>query len=198
MKLTLYHRSEPLRALDLMCSVDPSNEPNRPQISSVTSNVKEPKRTKPTDAPDPSSAPACPSSRYCPEPLAPQDPQSDPSNTLSAAGEGGSTDCSNRAQEVFCKNMTDPLILILVYIFQSFNFRTSSSRSTLQPLLPLRKEQNPSRIRRTGSRFGRSLPSGLGIGLCIGNAGLERRSWAKDTRSTRARAIPLPRRRSRC
>ncbi|NDR56802.1 hypothetical protein FPS10_10270 [Pseudoruegeria sp. M32A2M] len=41
MKLTLYNRGEPLRALDLMCSVDPSNEPNRPQISSVTSNVKE-------------------------------------------------------------------------------------------------------------------------------------------------------------
>ncbi|HHL21760.1 MAG TPA: hypothetical protein ENJ52_09560 [Aliiroseovarius sp.] len=57
MKLTLHHRTEALVARH--AGVDPSNEPNRPHISSVTNNFKE-RQTKQTEMrPNFSARPAC-------------------------------------------------------------------------------------------------------------------------------------------
>ncbi|PHQ96685.1 MAG: hypothetical protein COB40_07360 [Marinosulfonomonas sp.] len=48
-KLTLHHRGKPL--VSRYEEVDPSNEPNRPHISSVTSNFKEHRDNINRDAP---------------------------------------------------------------------------------------------------------------------------------------------------
>ena len=109
-KLTPHHRPRP-RGVIYVQFFRSSNEPNRPQISSVTSNVKEPRRTKPTVAPN--------SLRRASLPIlaisVPSDPASlrsaPPSGTavrLSAAGEGVFMVLRRGPQGLFCRKMTKP------------------------------------------------------------------------------------------
>ena len=136
-KLTLNHRPKSMSAIHR--KYVRRNKPNRPHISSDTSNVKQHSETKTKQMrPNQSARPPSKSSDFS-QPTVRLRPVSRPDQRLSAAGEGVSSASSSESQALFSKKCTFFRFFRFFAIFQRLTEESNENMSGLSNILKRKK-----------------------------------------------------------